>query len=46
MIEKSRIIKDAMTECTLPERTKCYLCDGMCPFASTCFEDNRKKWKE
>jgi len=30
----------------LPERTKCYLCDGMCGFASICFEDNRKKWNE
>ena len=46
MIEKSRIIKDSMNDCTLPERTKCYLCDGMCNFASMCFEDNRKKWKE
>ena len=46
MIEKSRIIKNSMNDCTLPERTKCYLCDGMCNFASMCFEDNRKKWKE
>jgi hypothetical protein len=46
MIEKSRIIKKSMNDCTLPERTKCYLCDGMCNFASMCFEDNRKKWKE
>jgi len=46
MIEKARIIKDSMTECTLPERTRCYLCDGMCPFASKCFEDNRKKWTD
>ncbi len=46
MIEKARIIKDSMVNCTLPERTKCYLCDGMCEYASMCFEDNRKKWKE
>lgn len=46
MIEKSRIIKKSMTEMSLPERTKCYLCDGMCPYASLCFTDNRKKWKE
>jgi hypothetical protein len=46
MIEKSRIIKNSMNDCTLPERTKCYLCDGMCNFASMCFEDNRKKWKK
>lgn len=44
MVEKARIIKSAMTNGTLPERTKCFLCDGMCPFASTCFTDNRKKW--
>lgn len=46
MIEKSRIIKNSMTDCTLPERTRCYLCDGMCPYATKCFEDNRKKWNE
>lgn len=46
MIEKSRIIKDSMNNCNLPERTKCYLCDGMCEYASMCFEDNRKKWKD
>jgi len=45
MVEKARIIKKSMTECTLPERTKCYLCDGMCPYASLCFTDERKKWK-
>ena len=46
MIEKSRIIKRSLTDCTLPERTKCFLCDGMCSYASFCFEDDRKKWKE
>jgi|TARA_R110002020_G_scaffold333304_1_gene548649 hypothetical protein len=46
MVNKARILKDSMVECNLPERTKCFLCDGMCPFASTCFEDNRKKWNE
>ena len=45
MVEKSRIIKSAMTECTLPQRTRCYLCDGMCSYASMCFGDDRKKWK-
>jgi hypothetical protein len=44
MIEKSRIIKDSMSDGTLPERTKCFLCDGMCPYASLCFEDNRTNW--
>lgn len=46
MVEKARIIKKSMTDCTLPERTRCYLCDGMCPYASMCFQDDRKKWKE
>lgn len=46
MVEKARIIKKSMTDCTLPERTKCFLCDGMCSYASMCFGDNRKKWKE
>jgi hypothetical protein len=46
MVEKARIIKKSLSDCTLPERTKCYLCDGMCPYASKCFGDNRKKWNE
>jgi len=46
MVEKARTIKESMTDCTLPERTRCYLCDGMCPYASKCFEDNRKKWTD
>jgi CRISPR/Cas system-associated exonuclease Cas4 (RecB family) len=46
MIEKSREIKKSMTECFLPKRTKNYLCDGMCPYASICFNDDREKWKE
>jgi len=44
MIEKARVVKASMTDGTLPERTKCFLCDGMCPYASLCFEDNRAKW--
>lgn len=44
MVEKAKIIKDAMTNRTLPERTKNFLCDGMCPYASFCFTDERKKW--
>jgi hypothetical protein len=44
MIEKSNIIKDSITNGTLPPRTKNYLCDGMCPFASKCFEDNRENY--
>jgi hypothetical protein len=46
IVEKARIIKKSMTDFTLPERTKCYLCDGMCPYASMCFGDNRKRWQE
>ena len=45
MIEKANTIKDALTKKTLPERTKNLLCDGMCPFATMCFEDNRTKYE-
>ena len=40
MIVKAKIIKDSMAETKLPERTKCYLCDGMCPYASRCFSED------
>ena len=46
MIKKSRIIKESMTKFILPERTKCFLCDGMCPYATKCFGDNRSKWND
>lgn len=46
MIEKSNIIKDSMSNGTLPPRTKNFLCDGMCPYASTCFEDNRTNYEQ
>ena len=46
MIEKANIIKKSLTEEYLPERTKCFLCDGMCSYASLCFQDNREKWSE
>ena len=45
MVEKANKIKDALVNKTLPERTKNFLCDGMCPFATVCFEDNRKKYE-
>ncbi len=45
MIEKSRVIKSSLVEKTLPERTKCFLCDGMCPYASMCFSDERKQYE-
>ena len=35
------IIKEAMLKDRVPERTKNYLCDGMCPHASFCFSDER-----
>jgi len=46
MIEKSRVIKSSLTEFTLPERTKCFLCDGMCPYATKCFGDNRTHYEK
>jgi len=46
IIEKANIIKTSLSKEILPERTKCFLCDGMCPFATKCFEDNREKWSE
>lgn len=45
MVIKSREIKDALTNGTLPPRTKNYLCDGFCPYATFCFSDDRTKWK-
>tara|TARA_R110002051_G_scaffold127825_1_gene201451 strand:+ start:1 stop:765 length:765 start_codon:yes stop_codon:yes gene_type:complete len=46
MIERSNKIKDSLTNKTLPERTKCFLCDGMCDYASMCFEDNRASFED
>ncbi len=44
MKTNAAIIKDAMTNKTLPGRTKNFLCDGMCPYAVKCFTDDRVKW--
>ena len=44
MIKKAREIKESMTKGILPERTKCFLCDKFCPYATKCFGDNRSKW--
>jgi hypothetical protein len=44
MIIKSKIIKDAMENNTLPKRTKNFLCDGFCDYASMCFTDERTKF--
>ena len=41
MKEKAMIIKNSILLKTLPERTRCFLCDGMCDYASMCFQDNR-----
>jgi len=46
MVDNALIIKDAMSNKNLPERTRNFLCDGMCPHATYCFEDDRKKWDE
>ena len=43
MIEKAREIKESITKKLLPKRTKCFLCDGMCPYATKCFVDERTK---
>lgn len=38
--ENQAIIKKAMLDKKKPERTKCFLCDGMCPHATVCFDDD------
>ena len=45
LVEKAKVIKDALINKNLPERTKNFLCDGMCPYATVCFEDNRTKYE-
>lgn len=44
MKERAQKIKDFMTNGILPGRTKNYLCDGMCDYATKCFTDDRKKF--
>ena len=46
MVEKAKIIKNALTKKLLPERTKCFLCDSMCPYATKCFTDERESFEE
>ena len=43
MVEKSRIIKGVYELKFLPERTKNFLCDGFCAYATKCFTDNGDK---
>lgn len=33
------ILKESMLSGKIPERTRCYLCDGMCSYASRCFNE-------
>ena len=40
MIEKAKKIKKSMLDEKKPERTICFLCDGMCPHATFCFDDD------
>tara|TARA_R110002020_G_scaffold11474_1_gene43133 strand:+ start:1147 stop:1911 length:765 start_codon:yes stop_codon:yes gene_type:complete len=46
MIDKARKIKEAYNDKIYPERTKCYLCDGFCPYATKCFSDSSDKIDE
>ena len=46
MIEKSKIIKDSLKNQLLPQRTKNFLCDGMCPYATTGFTDERESYAD
>ena len=39
MITNARTIKESLASKELPERTRCYLCDGMCPWINQCFGD-------
>ena len=39
LVEQAKIIKDSIKNKTLPERTKNFLCDGYCPYATKCFTD-------
>ena len=46
MIGKARIIKDSLENKTIPARTKCFLCDVMCPYATFCSTDVRDHYEE
>ena len=46
MIEQAKIIKASLSKKLLPPRTKCFLCDGMCPYASVCFTDERESYED
>ena len=44
MIERCKKIKDYMEKKIIPDGTKNYLCDGMCNYASRCFNETKKKF--
>jgi len=46
MVDKCKIIKKSLKEKLLPPRTKCFLCNGMCPYATMCFTDEREKYED
>ena len=46
MIEQAKFIKASMTKKILPERTKCFLCNSMCPYATKCFTDERESFAD
>ena len=46
MIEKCKVIKESLSKKILPPRTKNFLCDGMCPYASVCFTDERETYED
>jgi CRISPR/Cas system-associated exonuclease Cas4 (RecB family) len=43
MITNARSIKESLKSKELPERTRCFLCDGMCPYINQCFGENDDK---
>jgi len=46
MIDNALTLKESLTEKTIPERTLCFLCNGMCPHATFCFQDERKNYEK
>ncbi len=43
MITNANIIKESLATKELPERTRCFMCDGMCPFINQCFGEEDDK---
>lgn len=40
MVTNARNIKESILNKELPERTRCFLCDGMCPHIQRCFGED------